>query len=195
MLIESTSNLAKATTRMLAAAAVTCAATSIAQPDDSTLRLVSGEPILPPMNSSRSLAGIGAGESYFVAESTGFPEQVFSRETSEQERLIATFRRWEDFKPGWDGEGAKAPVLTSLRAASSFVCAMNGDQPLPEPMLHGSSGRAGLFWSSDGLYADLEFLDSGEIAYYVEKGADRHKGVVAFDRHNMPGVFGTLLMA
>ena len=56
------------------------------------------------------------------------------------------------------------------------------------------SGHAGLFWKTDSLYADLEFLGDGRIAYFIEhEGVGKHKGVVKFDSEKMPAVFPALL--
>jgi hypothetical protein len=117
-----------------------------------------------------------------------------ARETSDQERAIGDLRRYEKLGANWDGEGATAPNIVSLRAASSFVCLMDRDQAMPEPMLH-SSGRAGLYWRSDTLYADLEFFEDGRLAYYVEIGSDRHKGVVHPATDKIPRILGQLLQS
>ena len=63
----------------------------------------------------------------------------------------------------------------------AFVRLLDDIVELPEPMLLGS-GHAGLFWKTDKLYADLEFLGDGRIAYFIEyEGEGKHKGVVKFD--------------
>lgn len=108
------------------------------------------------------------------------PHPLADRETTDQERGIGELRRWMSLQANWDGDGALQPVERSLKEASSFLCAMDGKQLMPEPMLH-TSGRAGLFWKTTKLYADLEFLGDGRIAYYLESGSDRHKGVVSVD--------------
>jgi hypothetical protein len=59
-------------------------------------------------------------------------------------------------------------------------------------MLH-VNGHAGLFWRDDALYADLEFLGSGRVAYFIEKNGDKHKGVVNFVAKEMPNLFKALL--
>lgn len=196
MLVESTSRLAASGTSMWAAVAATCLASSSYAADFSRLPYQVREQIRLPIDSRSSLAGGLGAEFVIVAGGDGntHAATALARETSEQEHLIAVFRAWEALGPNWDGEGAKVPNITSLRAASAFVCAMDRDSLMPEPMLH-DSGRAGLFWQSANLYADLEFLESGSIAYYVERGADRHKGVAAFDGRNLPDVFARLLAA
>ena len=114
------------------------------------------------------------------------------RSTTEQEHTIAVLRSWEKYEQNWDYEGAKAPILSSLRAASRFVCLLDDSFVMPEPMLH-DSGRAGLFWGEDQLYADLEFLVNGTVAYYIERGERQEKGVICFDHRVIPEIFKTLL--
>jgi hypothetical protein len=116
------------------------------------------------------------------------------RETTDRERAIGELRRWRDFSADWDAEGALPPVQSSLKAASNFVCALDADRLAPEPMLH-PSGLAGLFWKADSLYADLEFLRDGRVAYYIEIASDKHKGVVAFDGTTIPAVLDVALRA
>jgi hypothetical protein len=122
---------------------------------------------------------------YFEETSPVVALQIAERETTEREHAIAELRRWRALAANWDGEGAAMPVASSLKAASAFACALNNDHLAPQPMLH-TSGLAGLYWKTESLYADLEFLADGRVAYYVERGNDRHKGVVAFDGSNIP---------
>lgn len=127
-----------------------------------------------------------------ICESTGFGE--IGRQTTSRERLAGELRGWGLLTVGWDGEGAAAPNFRSLKEAVSFVGLLDEDGVLPEPMLH-ASGHAGLFWKDDSLYADIEFLGDGRIAYYIERQGDKHKGVLKFNSHKMPTVFPALLRA
>lgn len=116
------------------------------------------------------------------------------RPTTSREKLIGELRRWGLLKANWDGEEAGPPVASSLKEAVSFVSLLDQADALPEPMLH-ASGHAGLFWKDDSLYADIEFLGDGRIAYYIERHGDKHKGVLGFDSKKMPAVFPALLRA
>jgi len=116
------------------------------------------------------------------------------RQTTLHERLIGEMRRWTLLTSNWDGEGAAAPILQSLKEAISFARLLDDGETLPAPMLN-ASGRTGLFWKGDGLYADIEFLGDARIAYYIENQGDKHKGVVKFDSKNMPVVFTALIGA
>jgi hypothetical protein len=115
-----------------------------------------------------------------------------SRPTSTREEIIGEIRTAALLKANWDGEGGAAPDARSHKDATLFVQLMNDEMPLPETMLH-ATGRAGLFWNDDGLYADLEFLGDHRVAYYVEKDGDKHKGVVTIGKDEMPGLFLALI--
>jgi hypothetical protein len=115
------------------------------------------------------------------------------RATTTQERLIGEIRSWALLDSDWDGEGAVAPMVSSLKESVAFVRLLDNTAELPDPMLM-NTGHAGLFWKTDMLYADLEFLGDGRIAYFIEQeGEGKHKGVVKFDSKKMPAVFPALL--
>lgn len=114
------------------------------------------------------------------------------RQTSPVERTVGEMRRWTALSDNWDGQGASAPLEQSVKEAVAFVRMLTPGIPLPDPMVH-ANGRAGLFWQEGQLYADLEFLGDGRMAYYIERNGDKHKGVVHFDLLNLPPVFQTLL--
>lgn len=116
------------------------------------------------------------------------------RQTTSLEKLQGELRSWGLFRADWDGEGAAMPNARSLQVAVSFVGLLDEDSFLPEPMLH-ATGHAGLFWKDNSLYADIEFLGDGRIAYYIERQGDKHKGVLKFDPQKMPAVFPALLWA
>lgn len=116
-----------------------------------------------------------------------------TRTTTSCEELIGEIRSWSLLETNWDGEGALAPSPESLKQAVSFVRLLS-DIPLPEPMLL-SSGRAALYWNENNLYADLEFLEDGRIAYFIKNNGDKHKGVLAFNSEEMPAVFPALIKA
>lgn len=114
------------------------------------------------------------------------------RITTSSEKLIGELRGWTLFRANWDGEGAEAPSISSLRDAVTFVRLLDEKITLPEPMLL-ASGHAGLYWNESGLYADLEFFGNGRIAYYIELKSGKHKGVLNFSPNSMPKVLSALL--
>lgn len=114
------------------------------------------------------------------------------RGTTDREEIIGQLRSWRMLDSDWDGEGAAAPDIRALRGAENFVRVIAPAMPVPEPMLF-ASGHAGLYWKREGLYADLEFVDERHITYYVEKHAEKHKGLVEFQGDRMPPFFAALL--
>jgi hypothetical protein len=128
----------------------------------------------------------------YVYADNGTFANTFTRETTEQEYLIANLRAWEHLGPNWDGEGAHAPKLSSLRSASNFVCLLSQSAISPEPLLH-ASGRAGLSWDDENGYGELEFLNDKQAAYFFTKGDDKHKGVISLDGSSIPPVIAALI--
>lgn len=98
-------------------------------------------------------------------------------ETTDLEHVACDFRRWQLLPANWDGEGASQANPRSIGGAIAFLNLLTATSDMPSPMLH-SSGRAGLFFKTAELYADLEFLEDGRMAYYIERNGDKHKGVL-----------------
>jgi hypothetical protein len=115
------------------------------------------------------------------------------RETTARERAIGEIRSWTLLSSDWDGEGAEAPKIGSLKEAWTFLSLLAPNAYVPEPMLL-ASGNAGLYWNDGALYGDLEFIGNGQVTYYIEhRGMGKHKGVVAFHGNDIPAIFLTLL--
>ena len=115
------------------------------------------------------------------------------RLTTQHEKLIGEIRSWSLLSADWDGEGALAPSTQSIKDAASFTRLLS-DTALPEPMLL-ASGHIALYKNESDLYADIEFLGDGRIAYFIKRNGDKHKGVLTFDSQKMPAVFPALLSA
>lgn len=141
----------------------------------------------------RTYQGHSESATHSVANEEFF--DLASRETTAQETLIGTLRNWSRLDQDWDGEGSAKPISGSIREAVAFV-RLFADYKFeePEPMLT-ASGHAALFWNTDELYADIEFLGNQRVAYFVKRNSDKHKGVVAFDSENLPIVFQALFSA
>lgn len=148
---------------------------------------------LPSVSTSRSLISSIKSQSITTAATYSSVYEEISRPTTLQEELIGEIRGLNLLKADWDGEGAAAPSVQSIKEAVSFVRLLN-DIALPEPMLL-ASGHTALYWNEGNLYADIEFLGDGRIAYFIKNNGDKHKGVLAFDSQKMPAVFQTLLQA
>jgi hypothetical protein len=115
------------------------------------------------------------------------------RPTTLREKHVGELRRWALLKANWDNEGAATPDIASLREAVAFTRLLDENAQLLEPMLL-ASGHAALYLNNSELYADLEFLGDGRVAYFIEHpGEGRHKGVTKFDQDKMPVVFAALL--
>ena len=128
---------------------------------------------------------------YVYADSGAF-DSATTRETTEQEFLIAKLRGWESLCANWDGEGSLKPELLSIRSASNFVCLLSPNAVVPEPLLH-ASGRAGLSWDDGEAYGELEFLSDRLAAYYFTNKGNKHKGVISFDGGCIPPVIAALI--
>lgn len=116
------------------------------------------------------------------------------RPTTEIEKLVGEFRSWRALPADWDGEGALQPCVSSLKQAEAFTRLAHTFAGLPEAMLN-ANGHAGLLWKNSGLYADLEFLGDGRLAYYIERNGGKHKGVDKFSSEQVPAVLRLLLGA
>lgn len=127
-----------------------------------------------------------------VANDNNYEESV--RLTTPYENIIGELRQWNLLGANWDGEGGATPEAQSIKEAVSFVRLLDDNMALPEPMLL-ASGRAALYWNDGDLYADLEFLGDGRIAYFIKNHGDKHKGILTFDSQKMPAVFPALIWA
>lgn len=115
------------------------------------------------------------------------------RATTDAEQAIGELRAWKLLGENWDGEQSLAPNQTSISQAIAFIYALEPRMPLPEPVLH-SNGRAGLFWETAELTADLEFYDDGRVTYFVQKSErSKHRGVEIFTGEQLSGIFRALL--
>ncbi|MGE0187741.1 MAG: hypothetical protein AB7F79_00310 [Steroidobacteraceae bacterium] len=116
------------------------------------------------------------------------------RPTTKLEKLVGELRSWRLLTANWDGEGAKQPSDPSLKQAELFARLYQLSAIIPETMLN-ANGHAGLTWNEPSLYADLEFLGDGRLAYYIERNGDKHKGVTRFNSEEVPAVLKVLLSA
>lgn len=147
----------------------------------------------PVQKSATCATGVATGLNVTTIPADSEQLETPLRKTTSLEELIGEIRGWSLLEANWDGEGASTPLGQSLKEAESFIRFL-GDIALPEPMLL-SSGHAALYWNDSGLYADLEFLGDGRIAYFIKRHEDKHKGVLAFDSKEMPAVFPALIQA
>lgn len=142
-------------------------------------------------SSRLSVVKVGSQVTTIVANDDEYDDTA--RQTTPHEKLIGEIRGWSLLSADWDGEGAAAPLAQSMKDAVSFVRLL-GNIALPEPMLLGS-GHTALYWNEGDLYADIEFLGEGRIAYFIKSHGDKHKGVLTFDSQKMPAVFPAIFRA
>lgn len=84
------------------------------------------------------------------------------------DREIERLRSMRGAQPGWAGLGSCAPSDASIDAAISLMQRLRC-LPVPVPMASvGSHGNAGLYWSDDKFYADVELMEDGKVGYLVE---------------------------
>lgn len=162
--------------------------TQLEQPTRSVDKITSLSPIA--LAETHSTTATAAHSTITIANSDSLEEAT--RPTTSHEKLIGEIRQWGLLEANWDGEGAASPLIQSMKEAVSFVRLLNDDIMLPEPMLL-ASGHAGLYWNTNNLYADIEFLGDGRISYFIKNSEDKHKGVLAFNSEKMPAVFPALL--
>jgi hypothetical protein len=115
-----------------------------------------------------------------------------ARPTTLHESIIGEIRQWSLLNANWDGEGAAIPNAQSIKEVVSFIRLLDESFPLPEPMLL-ASGHVALYWNEGSLFADIEFLGDGRIAYFIKSNEDKHKGVLTFVSEKMPPVFQALV--
>lgn len=126
-----------------------------------------------------------------VADRTIYAEDI-ARSTTDVEKVIGELREWALFKNNWDGEGGNAPSVDSIKEAVAFVRLINSNAKIPDPNLL-ASGHVSLFWNSQNLYAEIEFLGDNRIAYFIKNNEDKHKGIISFGSEKMPALFTTLV--
>lgn len=108
--------------------------------------------------------------------------------------LLNDFKEFRCLKANWDGEGACAPNMDSISLAENFVCLLDESFGVPEIMLH-TNGRSGLFWNINVLFADLEFLTDGTIAYYIKNKQSTCKGIATFNGVDIPVELNSLRLS
>lgn len=114
-----------------------------------------------------------------------------TRVNTATELIVGELREWLLLDSDWDGEGALKPLKDSIAQTVGFVKLLDSTYYFPEPMLH-STGRAGLYWNEDDLYADLEFTGN-KVTYFIKKAGHKYKGAVDFNATVVPPIFQELL--
>ena len=148
-------------------------------------------PIAANMVSYRSLFVQEVGQLTTVAANEDRFDVAF-RTTTLLENLAGEIRQFKSYEDNWDGEGAAKPNAQSITEVVSFINLLDDKKLAPESMLL-ASGNVALYWNEGEVYADIEFLGGGRIAYFIKNNGDKHKGVLSFDSKTMPSVFTALI--
>jgi hypothetical protein len=98
---------------------------------------------------------------------------------------IAQLLRLEKFEADWDGSEAAKPLDYSLKDARAFIRKLSPDSAIPRATLH-ADGHAILFIQEQDLYAELEFLGTDKIGYYVRRGEQKWSDEFSFDGRSLP---------
>ena len=111
---------------------------------------------------------------------------------TELKKIIGEIREWITLEENWDGEGASIPSRKSINQVVNFLRLMNHRADMPQPMLH-ANGNVSLYWDEGNLYADIEFLGDGRIAYFIKHNTSKYKDILLFNSSKIPDVFSVLL--
>ena len=81
---------------------------------------------------------------------------------------VSQLLKFKEMPADWDGFGAARPVKASVDAAREFVRSLAPNSVVPQPALH-ADGNAILFYRTDDIYAELEFVDK-TIEFFARRG-------------------------
>lgn len=87
------------------------------------------------------------------------------------EDLVAKLYAYLSLPEDWDGYGGVAPSAKAVLDAEDFVRGLPSEMALPRPMIAGD-GEIGLYWKSEGGYAEATFVGSGEFKLFVQRGRE-----------------------
>jgi len=82
-------------------------------------------------------------------------------------------RAMESLENNWDTYGAEAPSIATISNAIDLLVRMEHVNFLPSDVLASSEGGVALSFKSATRYADIEFLNSGEVLAVVAEGSDQ----------------------
>lgn len=85
---------------------------------------------------------------------------------SEEDKLDATLMSYRKLPEGWDGYEGVPAAIEAVTDALVFLILLDGDLPLPYPQI-GSGGEVGLYWRTEKVFAEIEFLGDGQFSYYA----------------------------
>jgi hypothetical protein len=102
-------------------------------------------------------------------------KQEKCQQTARFDKLIQQLNDYLNLKENWDGYSGVAPTEKQINDAIKFVKSLPQQIPLPEPMVAGS-GTVGLYWESQGIYAEIGFEGDGTFWCYGEDNEGNEAG-------------------
>ena len=97
------------------------------------------------------------------------------QQTARVDKLIQQLNDYLNLKENWDAYNGVAPRVKTINDAIKFVKSLPKKIPLPEPMIAGS-GTVGLYWDSQGIYAEIGFEGDGTFWCYGEDNQGNEAG-------------------
>lgn len=86
-----------------------------------------------------------------------------------------TLRSLRELGTGWDSYEAPPPSDLSLGLADKFLDLLSNERMLPASIVASAEGGVGICFKTSDSYADIEFLNSGEIVgVYYSGGTPPH---------------------
>lgn len=83
---------------------------------------------------------------------------------------IAALWDLRNVEAGWDGDEGIVPTEDAIDAAEYFLYALPYEVQTPRVGL-ASDGEIGLYWETEGFFADVGFLADGTFGYYATSPA------------------------
>jgi hypothetical protein len=101
----------------------------------------------------------------FASETTGQVSLILP--PSREDQLTGQLQSYVDLPVGWDGYGGRPASKAAVADALAFLEKRPSDIPLPYAQL-ASDGEVGLYWDSDGVFADVGFYGNGKYSFYAK---------------------------
>ena len=96
---------------------------------------------------------------------------------SQHDKLSAELISYQNLSEGWDGYEGVPAAPNSISDAFRFLEMKPGDIQLPSAQL-ASDGEVGLYWNTQGIYAEIGFYGDGTFSWYASDqfSEDGHDG-------------------
>jgi hypothetical protein len=88
-------------------------------------------------------------------------------------RLRSRLSQLVKLRTGWDSYGSAPPSEEARRRAERVLDVLRTEEILPTAIAASAEGGVGICFVRGGDYADIEFLNTGEVLAIAYKGMDR----------------------